>query len=121
VLFRSRVFQGHHGQVQSVAFSPDGQRVLTGSRDATARLWDAATGKELRRLGEGPFGEAAFSPDGRVLVITSGRFAGPGPCKFFAVETGSKIQTLATPGGASPLAFSPDGRAVLLKTSCPCL
>jgi WD40 repeat protein len=34
--------------VVSVAFSPDGARVLTGSRDETARLWDAATSKEIR-------------------------------------------------------------------------
>jgi eukaryotic-like serine/threonine-protein kinase len=34
--------------VSSVAFSRDGARVLTGSSDQTARLWDAATGKELR-------------------------------------------------------------------------
>ena len=38
--------QGHTGMVYSVAFSPDGKRVLTGSRDNTARVWDATTGPE---------------------------------------------------------------------------
>jgi WD40 repeat protein len=36
---------GHTGAVLAVAFSPDGKRVLTGSRDRTAGLWDAATGR----------------------------------------------------------------------------
>jgi WD40 repeat protein len=36
-----------------VAFSPQGDRLLTGSADKTARLWDAATGKEVRKLEHG--------------------------------------------------------------------
>jgi WD40 repeat protein len=34
-----RAFTGHTSQIVSVAFSPDGQSVLTGSQDGTARLW----------------------------------------------------------------------------------
>ena len=43
-----RLFVGHTDWVRSVAFSPDGNEVLTGSADTTARLWDAQTGQELR-------------------------------------------------------------------------
>src|SRR5208282_5306230 len=58
---------GHSGTVRSVAFSPDGKTALSGSGDHTARLWDLATGREIRKF-EGHSGEVssvAFSPDGK--------------------------------------------------------
>src|SRR5262249_30215199 len=60
----------HPGIVWSVAFSPDGQTLLTGSRDKMARLWDADTGQPI-----GPplphssnVWTVAFSPAGRSLL-----------------------------------------------------
>jgi serine/threonine protein kinase len=50
-----QVFKGHTGTVNTVAFSPDGSHVLSGSDDKTLRLWDIATGQEIRRFeGCGP-------------------------------------------------------------------
>jgi hypothetical protein len=56
---------GHTGAVNSAAFSPDGARIVTGSDDNTARIWDAETGAELVRLESHAGGvfSAAFSPD----------------------------------------------------------
>ena len=67
---RSRATQRH---VYAVAFSPDGKRVLTGSYDKTARLWDAATGEAVATL-EGHTGAVdavAFSPDGKRVLTGS--------------------------------------------------
>jgi WD40 repeat protein len=64
---------GHGNVVASVAFSPDGRYVLTGSYDHTARLWDATTAKELRRF-EGHSDSVtsiAFSPDARCVLTGS--------------------------------------------------
>lgn len=44
------VLVGHTAAVNSVAFSPDGKRVLTGSDDHTAKIWDSETGQELLTL-----------------------------------------------------------------------
>jgi len=44
------VLNGHSKYVSSVSYSPDGTRVLTGGSDGTARIWDAATGRQLLLL-----------------------------------------------------------------------
>ncbi len=84
-----RTFLGHTEQVLSVAFSPDGTRVLTGAglygrpvsdsdEDSTAKLWDAETGQEIRtfRGHTSSVISVAFSPDGtRVLTGSEDRTA----------------------------------------------
>jgi WD40 repeat protein len=59
--------------VRAVAFSPDGTRVLTGSRDNTARLWDAATGAAVAILAghTDAVRAVAFSPDGKRVLTDS--------------------------------------------------
>jgi hypothetical protein len=68
-----RTFSGHTDYVNSVAFSPDGTQVLTGSGDSAARLWNASTGTEIRTFSghTGGVYSVAFSPDG-TKVLTGG-------------------------------------------------
>lgn len=66
--------KGHDDQVRSVAFSPDGARIVSGSYDETIRIWDVETGKQLMQPLRGHSGNVwsvAFSPDGTKIVSSS--------------------------------------------------
>ena len=64
-------FRGHTNWVNSVAFSPDGKTLASGSWDRTIKLWDVATGKQqatLKGPEQGGLNSVAFSPDGKTLA-----------------------------------------------------
>ena len=65
--------KGHDKGVTFAAFSPDGKSVVTTSKDNTARIWDAADGREIARLmgHDDVVISAAFSPDGGRIVTAS--------------------------------------------------
>jgi hypothetical protein len=103
---------GHTGQVMAVAFSPDGTRILTGSSDDTALLWDATTGKAVATLAGHSFfvTAVAFSPDGTHVLTGSW----DDTARLWDAATGKTMATFA--GHTDPVmavAFSPDGARVL--------
>ena len=85
--------QGHKDAILSVAFSPDGSTIATGSYDKLVKLWDAATGKELRTFKEHSDAvySVAFLPGGTQLV--SG--AGDRTLKIWDVQRGSRLFTIS--------------------------
>ncbi|KAF7374077.1 WD40 repeat-like protein [Mycena sanguinolenta] len=65
--------EGHTGGVRSVAFSPNGAQIVSGSSDKTARIWDTTTGNEVTKM-EGHTDwvrSVAFSPNGAQIVSGS--------------------------------------------------
>ena len=102
----------HGGVVFSVAFSPDGRTLASGSWDDTIRLWDAITGAPMRTL----FGHTdnvfsvAFSPDGRTLASGSKDKT----IRLWDVESGEHKATLKEHNDVvDTVAFSPDGLALV--------
>ncbi len=103
---------GHTDAIWSVAFSPDGRFALTGSEDNTLRLWDVATGKELRSFsGHTNFvSSVAFSPDGRFAL--SGSW--DDTVRLWNVSTGKELRSFnGHTAFLEAVAFSPDGRLAL--------
>jgi WD40 repeat protein/serine/threonine protein kinase len=105
----------HQGSVWAVAFSPDGKTALVGSGELTgggeARLWEVATGRELRRFPglTSPIRAVAFHPDGRrVLTGSTDRTA-----RLWDSATGRELQRRQHAGWVLTVAFSPDGKAAL--------
>jgi len=67
------LLEGHEKPIVSIAWSKDGKRIATGSRDGTARIWDPATGKQEYRLeNESPVVLLAFTPNGKQLLTGPG-------------------------------------------------
>lgn len=107
-----RRFTGHTGHIRSIAVSKDGKKVLTGSMDHTARLWDIETGKELQ-LFKGHTSwvwSVAFSPDEKE-VLTSGAL--DKTLRLWTIE-GKEIRKFEGHAGWTYGAdISPDGKYVV--------
>ena len=84
---------GHAKPVISVDFSPDGQRIATGSVDQTARIWDGITGQMLQNLaGHKAMVESLrFSPDGKLLVTAGHQDL---TARVWDMQTGKELLTL---------------------------
>ncbi|NCQ94485.1 MAG: protein kinase [Microcystis aeruginosa W11-03] len=108
--FPDKTLTGHSDEVFSVAYSPDGRYLASGSIDQTIKIWEVATGKELRTLTghSGGVFLVAYSPDGRYLA--SGSI--DQTIKIWEVATGKELRTLTVYSylyGAD-VVYSPDGR-----------
>jgi len=105
------IARGHSSRVMALAFSPDGQRLVSGSFDKLAKVWNVSSGEEVAAVGgfNGMVSGLAFSPDGRILAAASDDQA-------VRLWNSSNWQEIATfrgnMSGISSLAFSPKGDLV---------
>jgi WD40 repeat protein/transcriptional regulator with XRE-family HTH domain len=100
------VWQAHTDVVSTLAFSPDGSSLASGSWDGTLKLWNLQSGALLwRGRHTNTISCLAFSPDGRLLA-SSGRDA---TVQFWDAHSGTNLQSLPHPGSVYRVTWSPDG------------
>lgn len=123
--------KGHTEGVHALGFSPDGKRLVSGSMDGTAKVWDVTDGT-LQGTLESPSlrkklgGESAisvnsvrFSPDGMTLAMSAGVIArNVGEVTLWTVPAGPAKATLkGFEGFVDQVAFSPDGKFLVTAGS----
>lgn len=108
---------GHGDRVTSVAISPDGKIIASGSLDRTIKLWDLATGKLLENITQhsGAVTCITFSRNGETLASSSAR--PDGSIKLWNINTGQLTGTLRTDNwivlNVWSIALSPDGKTLV--------
>jgi WD40 repeat protein/uncharacterized caspase-like protein len=113
-----RQFSGHLSKINSIAFSPDGTMLLSGSGDAlprgdhSARLWRVPSGEQVRDFGDFPFGVRAvtFSPDGKFILTASETI------RIWDAGTLKEIRHIDQPN-ATQLQFLSDGSGLVSNGS----
>jgi len=104
----------HQDVVNNAVFSRDGTRILTASRDNTAKLWDAASGKLICSFAhQDDVTHAAFSPGGaRILTASADHSA-----KMWDATSGKLMASFAHQDRISDAVFSPDGGRILTASA----
>jgi WD40 repeat protein/tRNA A-37 threonylcarbamoyl transferase component Bud32 len=119
--------KGHRGEITSVAFSPDGIRLVTGSRlieyeagqlvtqFGELKLWDVETGLEISAFKDNkePITSVAFGPDGKLLASGHGIWRKIGEVKVWDVATGEQLSSFkGHTHSVTSVAISPDGKQI---------
>lgn len=106
-----KTLEGHSGSVNTVVFSPDGEKIASGSFDRMVKIWNATTG-ELQRILIGhsrPVRSVAFSKDGKQIASGSS----DSTIRIWDTTTGELLKImLGHSGPVKSVVFSPDGKQI---------
>jgi serine/threonine protein kinase len=108
---RSLIYSGHSDAVWSVAWSPDGKVIASGSDDNTVQIWNTSDGSNVLtyRGHSSPVNTIAWSPDGKRIASGSGGWI----VQVWNANDGSKVLTYrGHTSGVLSVVWSPDGKWV---------
>lgn len=115
----SKTLRGHEESVMAVTFRPDGNAIISGSRDTSLRLWDAHDNQPINTQLKGGHknfvASVAYSPDGQYIVSGSD----DATVQLWDAETGNTVGNpmKAHTGSLNGVAFSPDGKWIVSGAS----
>ncbi|MBI3314259.1 MAG: WD40 repeat domain-containing protein [Candidatus Omnitrophica bacterium] len=107
-----QTFEGHTNAIEAIAISPDGEIMITGSRDGSARVWNINSGKSLWVLNPNPergIYTVAFSPDGKE-ILTAGN---DNKVHVWDIKSQKLVKTLEVSEWVLSAVFSPDGKQIV--------
>jgi WD40 repeat protein len=107
-----KTLRGHKADINSVVFTPDGQRLLTASSDRTLKIWDSGAGNDIATLAghEGLVSSLAVSNDGRYFASGSWDHT----IKIWDARSGKELLTLrAHTSMVTAVAVIPDGKRLI--------
>jgi WD40 repeat protein len=115
---RVREYHGHKGRILCLAYSPDGKAISSGGTEHTFRVWDVASGRELRCFqvdppkqpsGYSPFAHVLFTPDSKGLVTRSE----DNTIRLWDIATGKEVrQFTGLPGRVRAIGLARDGKTM---------
>ncbi len=112
-------YRGHNARISGLDFSPDGEHLVSASNDGAVKVWDPTQRQsvpEFRGLNADRFFHIAFSPDGRLLAMTTNTPGNPPPPDHITtLDVATRAQRAILPGNS--FAFFEDGGFLATRES----
>ncbi|MDR0495756.1 MAG: WD40 repeat domain-containing protein [Treponema sp.] len=112
-----RTLTGHTGNINSVAYSPNGRQILTASNDRSIKIWDAGSGQCVRTINcDSPVENTVYNPNGRQIAAAIDDYEKDiYGVRIYNAETGQELRFIPVELYPYDLVYSPDGKQLFVN------